>query len=135
MEHFIGNKSFLITIIIFASFLASAGCKSQGKGEYGKPVTFSKDKPVSFSDFDIVYTGETSKKSTFPNGNSFTFHYLNFTVSKGSSSKEVQWTSGTGEIYPVPFEFEMKKYTIELRYTEATKTRLDEDEMVITKLP
>lgn len=135
MYHLSINKSALIIIVLFASFLVSAGCKSQGKGGYGAPVTFSKDKPVAFPDFDIVYTGETSKTSTFQNGNSFTFKYQNFTVSKGSLSKVAQWTTGTGIIEPIPFEFSEAKYTIELRYTEATKIKLSDDEMVITKLP
>jgi hypothetical protein len=122
-------------IILFASLFFSEGCKSQGNGGYGSSVTFSKDKAVSFPDFDIVYTGETSKTSTFPNGNSFTFRYMNFNVTKGGNTKEVKWTTGTGIIEPIPFEFEGKNYTIELRYTEATKTKLADDEMVITKLP
>src|SRR5437762_11661063 len=100
----------LITIILFVSFFLSGGCKSQGKGRYGKPVTFSKDKPVSFPDFDIVYTGESSKTSTFPNGNSFTFKYQNFTVFKGSDTKLVQWTTGTGIIEPIAFELGGAKY-------------------------
>jgi hypothetical protein len=129
------NKSLLIIIIMFTSLFASGGCKSQGKGEYGKPASFSKDKPVSFPDFDIVYTGESSKTSTFPNGNSFTFRYQDFTVSKGTVTKEVKWTTGTGVIEPIPFDFDGKNYTIELRYTEASKTKLADDEMVITKNP
>lgn len=135
MDHLSNNKSLLIIIVMFASVFVSGGCKSQGKGGYGSPVTFSKDKPVSFPDFDIVFTGESSSTSTFPNGNSFTFRYMNFTVSKGADTKEVKWTTGTGIIEPIPFDFGGAKYTIELRYQEATKTKLADDEMVITKLP
>ncbi len=122
-------------IVMLVSIFTTVGCKSQGSGAYGSVVSYSKGKTISFPDFDMVYTGETSKTSKFDNGNSFTFHYQNFTVSRGSDSKNVQWTSGTGEIYPIPFDFGGAKYTIELSYCEALKKRLDSDEMVITKVP
>lgn len=128
------KHSLLIVTFIFASFWSS-GCKSQGAAEYEKPVSYSKNKPVKFPDFEIEYTGETSKTSTFPNGNSFTFRYQNFKLTKGTQTKEIQWTSGTGIIEPVDFEFEGSKFTIELSYAEKLKKKLGSDEMVITKLP
>jgi hypothetical protein len=124
-------------LLIAAAFLSLFGssCKGQqGEGEYGKAVTFDKDRAVKYPDFEIVYTGETSKTSTFPNGNSFTFKYQNFKVSKGRESKEIFWTSGTGVIEPANFEFGSGKFTLELRYTEGMKKKLADDEMVITKV-
>jgi len=136
MQYLVNFKLIFALMFVSISLFASIGCKSQqGNGEYGKAVTFDKDKPVKFPDFEIVYMGETSKTSTFPNGNSFTFKYQNFKVTKGSETKDVAWTTGTGIIEPANFDFGAGKYTLELRYTEEMKTKLAEDEMVITKLP
>jgi hypothetical protein len=129
MKHYYFLIIFFIAISMF-----SVNCKSQQDAGYSKVVQYSKNKTINFPDFDLEYTGETSKTSTFDNGNSFTFHYQNFTVSRGSESKVVQWTSGTGDIGPIPFEFGSNKYTIELTYCEALKKKLDSDELVITKL-
>ena len=129
-------KQYYFLIIFFTAIsMFGVNCKSQQDAGYGDVVSYGKNKTIKFPDFDMVYTGETSKTSKFDNGNSFTFHYENFTISRGSDSKNVQWTSGTGEIYPIPFEFGGNKYTIELRYCEALKKKLGGDELVITKSP
>jgi uncharacterized membrane protein len=128
-------KHYYILIIFFLVLsMFSVNCKSQQDANYGKVVSFSMNKIIQFPDFDLEYTGETSKTSTFDNGNSFTFHYQNFTLSRGSESKVVQWTSGTGDIGPIQFVFGSNKYSIELRYCESLKKKLDDDELVITKI-
>ncbi len=122
----------LILLAIMISFIG-ANCGDKD-GKYGAVVSFSKDDTVKFPDFALVFTGESDKTSYFDNGNKFTFHYYNFNASSGAESKVVQWSSGTGEIGPMPFEIGGNKYTIELKYAEGMKRKLDSNELVITRL-
>jgi hypothetical protein len=128
------GKSILVTIMALSWLFGGEGCKSQGSAAYGTVVTFSKGKVISFPDFDLEYTGETSSTSTFPNGNSFTFKYQEFKISKDGQSTVVKWTTGTGIIEPANFEFRSMKFSLELRNAEALKKKLDDDELVVTKL-
>lgn len=126
------NYHLLILLTIMVSFIG-ANCGDKD-GRYGAVVAFSKDNSIKFPDFELVFSGESDKTSYFDNGNKFTFHYYNFKLTAGSESKDVQWSSGTGDIGPVGFEIGGNKYTIELKYSEGLKKKLDGDELVITKL-
>ena len=128
------SKSIFVTIMALSWLFGGAGCKSQGSAAYGTVVTFSKGKVIAFPDFDLEYTGETSSTSKFPNGNSFTFKYQEFKISRDGESKVVKWTTGTGIIEPANFEFGTTKFTLELRNAEALKKKLDDDELVVTKM-
>src|SRR4030095_705736 len=93
-------------ILISLTIIVFTGCKTSGPmADYDKIVTFSQDKPVKFPDFELTYTGERKQTSTFPNGNSFTFTYNVFKLKNESKSDSVAWTSGTGEIAPIYFDF------------------------------
>jgi hypothetical protein len=128
------RKMFKIIILLLV-LSTIIGCRaSNSAADYDKIVTFSQDKPVKFSDFELTYVGERKQTSTFPNGNSFTFTYNVFKIKNENKADSVAWTSGTGEIGPIYFEFRGSKYSIELKYWEKEKKKLDEDELVITKL-
>jgi hypothetical protein len=120
---------FIQFTIIFAN-----GCSySSSNSGYNEIANFEKDKTIAFPDFDLTYMGERKETVKFPNGNSFTFTYFDFKIKKGEQEKTISWTSGTGEIAPANFEFNGNKYTLELRYWEKEKKKLDEDELVVSK--
>jgi len=132
-EHLKNQMKNYHLLILLTIMVIGANCGDKD-GKYGTVVSFSKDNSIKFPDFELVFTGESDKTSYFDNGNKFTFHYYNFSVTAGSENKTVQWSSGTGEIGPMPFEIGGNKYSIELKYSEGLKKRLDNDELVITKL-
>ncbi|MGB4774508.1 MAG: hypothetical protein WBP45_05020 [Daejeonella sp.] len=106
---------------------------SNVKMNYGEIATFKKGRLLSFPDFDIEYTGIRKETSHFNNGHSFTFTLYDFLIKKNGVEKTISWSPGTGDIGPQNFEFNDKKYTIELKYSINHKKRLDDDEFVINK--
>ncbi|HEY3250072.1 MAG TPA: hypothetical protein VGK25_03035 [Ignavibacteria bacterium] len=128
------TKLILLSIIVSLVLIYATGCNSSNPtGDYNKVVTFSQNKPIKFPDFELTFTGEHKETSTFPNGNTFTFTYYVFKLKNNNKADSVAWTSGTGVIGPIHFEFSGSKYSIELKYWEKEKKKLDEDELVITK--
>ena len=128
-RRFIISSLISYLIVIFAS-----GCnKLNNIAEYDNIVKFDNDVPIKFPDFEMTYVGERKDTSIFPNGSTFTFTYNVFKLKNDIKSDSVTWTSGTGEIGPIYFEFSGSKYSIELKYWEKQKKKLDEDELVITK--
>lgn len=128
-------KYLLMGAIIFLN-LNCFSRNSGGKQEYETIVSFSKGEKIEFADFILEYVGEREQKSTFPNGNSFIFHYKDFTVSekgKPENKKTISWSAGTGEIAPASFDFNGKNFTIELSHADKFKGWLKDDELVITK--
>ena len=127
-------KIFLLTLTSFV-ILFPLSCRGKNSdGDYSKVVSFSKDAPVSFPDFELTYTGERKQTTTFPNGNSFTFTYYDFKIKNDKEERTISWSAGTGEIAPAYFEINGVKFMLELRYWEKEKKKLDGDELVITKL-
>lgn len=100
---------------------------------YGEIATFKKGKLLSFPDFGIEYTGIRKKTTQFNNGNSFTFTLYDFLIKKNGAEKTISWSPGTGAIGPQNFEFNDRKYTIELTYSINHKKQLSDNEFVINK--
>lgn len=109
------------------------GCSSKGDANYDTVVKFSKGTLLKFPDFVVEYTGERIEKKDLPNGSSFIFKFHDFNVTHPTGIKTVSWSSGTGDIAPVSFEFDGKKYELEMANSEKLKTKLGEDELVIVK--
>lgn len=120
----------VIAITIFTLF----GCSMKsGDVNYNSVVSFSKGEKIKFPDFVLEYQGERNEKKEFPNGNSLNFKFHDFSLTNGSQQKTISWSSGTGDIGPVQFEFESKSYAIEMSYSEKLKTKLGSSELVIVK--
>jgi len=128
-------KLIQLSIIVTYFLVFAIGCNSSiPSGEYNKITSFSENKPIKFPDFELIFTGERKDTSIFPNGNKFTFTYYVFKLKNDNKVDSVAWTSGTGVIGPIYFEFGGSKFSIELKYWEKEKKKLDEDEFVITKM-
>lgn len=128
-------KQFFWLLTAFCCLFTFCRCGNKHSNpDYGEVVKFETNKPINYPDFEITYIGERKQTSTFPNGNSFTFTYYDFKLKKGAEEKTISWTSGTGIIEPANFEFNGMKFQLELRSYEKEKKKLDNDEMVITKL-
>jgi len=112
--------------------------------EYGTVVMY-KDTygglEVEYPDFTIKFIDVLKKKTDFNPNLSFT--YYNFeVVDKNSVKQNIKWSSGTGDISPIPFFIEYKKdnehevfnsykrFHLELMMTE--EEQLKDGEMVIT---
>lgn len=124
-----------IMLIIVLSIFSFFGCSmfKGGDANYDTVVSYSKGKQIKFPDFTLEYQGERKEKKEFPNGNSFTFTFYDFKLTNSNANKTISWSSGTGVIDPIEFEFDGKNYQIEMRYSEKLKEKLDEDELVIVK--
>ena len=82
---------------------------------------------IEFPDFTVEYLGERRKTlPVCPRG----FLYYDFKVSRGKAEKVVSWTTGTGIIDPTDFEFDGKRYHLELRHSEKLG-KLKDNELVI----
>jgi hypothetical protein len=121
---------FAVLTLSFLSFFCSA---KSGDVNYDTVVEYSKAQKIKFPDFTLEYMGERTEKKEFSNGNSFTFKFYDFKVSNSSAEKTISWSSGTGVIDPIPFEFDGKKYELERAYSEKLAKKLDDDELVIVK--
>jgi hypothetical protein len=128
------KRLFLLFTALFCFFVFCRCGNKHTNPAYGEIVKFEKNIPLAYPDFEIIFTGERRQTSTFPNGNSFTFTYFDFKLKKGNEEKTVSWTSGTGIIEPASFEFGGSKFQLELRSYDKEKKKLNNDEMVITKL-
>ena len=114
-----------LSLVAFAMPACSSG---RGSGSaYGTKVKFSKGATLSFSDFDLTYTGiRKVPSSAYPRG--FTFH--DFEAARGGTIKRVSWSSGTGDIGPTVYQFDGKEFWLELSRSEKLG-KLAENEMVI----
>jgi hypothetical protein len=104
----------LIRALFFAALvLALLACaKAGGPAAYGVKVKYAKGQTLNFPDFDLTYKGSRHVATPkYPRG----FDYDDFIVSRGGTSKTVSWSSGTGVIDWTDFEFDGKKFQLELR--------------------
>lgn len=127
------NRSFycgLYALLAVTLVLAIPACvRAGGPASYGAKVKYAKGAVLKFPDFDLIYIGTRHVASAkFPRG----FDYEDFTVSKGSVSKRISWSSGTGLIDWTDFEVGGVNYALELRGSRKFGW-LKDDELVITK--
>jgi hypothetical protein len=118
-------------ILLFGGMLAFAGVVSCGHAEqtasYGTRVKYRAGQKIEFPDFTVEYLDERRKSlPVYPRG----FLYYDFKVSRGKYEKVVSWTTGTGIIDPTDFEFDGKRYHLELRRSEKLG-KLNDNELVI----
>ena len=125
------NNSTLI--FLFSGLLVFVGSVSCGyaasgeKASYGTRVKYEAGKKIEFPDFTIEHVGERRQSSpTYPRG----FVFYDFKVSSGKTEKTVSWTAGTGDIGPVAFEVDGKRYQLELRRSDKLG-KLNDNELVI----
>ncbi len=111
------NNSTLIFLGLLA-FIGPVSCghaASEQKASYGTRVKYRVGKKIEFPDFTVEYVGERRQSTpAYPRG----FLYYDFKVSRGKSEKVISWTTGTGIIDPTDFEFDGKRYHLELRRSE-----------------
>lgn len=103
--------------------------ESTATAQYGTKVLAIKDARVHFPDFDLTYTGTTSR--SVPNNKKLSITFHHYELERNGVSGEVRWSSGLGEIAPIQFDFDGKKYAIE-RAISDTVGSLSENEIVIT---
>lgn len=121
-----------IVLMVFSIF--GLNCTKAGDSiDYNKVVEYEKGKILKFPDFTLEYLDERTEKKDFPDGSSLTFRFFDFKISGEKESKVISWSFGTGDIAPVDFEFDGKKYQIEMSNSEALKQRLKKNEIVIVK--
>ncbi len=100
--------------------------KNVVSASYGEKTTYGQSITLKFPDFDLIFTG--TERSPWPsktdNKDLYLEHYL-FTLEKDGVEKSISWSSGTGLVVPLPFEFSDKKYTIILPSTS--------NELIITQ--
>jgi hypothetical protein len=123
------NNSTLI--LLFSGLLVFLGPVSRGQAEqnasYGVRVKYRPSQRIEFPDFTIEYVGERRKSvSVYPRG----FLYYDFKITRERAEKVISWTTGTGIIDPTDFEFEGKRYHLELRRSEKLG-KLKDNELVI----
>jgi hypothetical protein len=118
-------------IFLPAAILAFVGVASCGHAEqnasYGTRVNYRASRKIDFPDFTVEYVGERRKTlPVYPRG----FLYYDFKITSGKTEKVVSWTTGTGIIDPTDFEFDGKRYHLELRRSEKLG-KLNDNELVI----
>jgi len=103
--------------------------KDNNTARYGTKQRFAKGAPVVFADFELMYMGSRRVSSpVYPRG----MVREDFQVQRGSQKITASWSSGTGDIGPMPFVFAGQKYEIEMSRSDKLG-KLMEDELVIWK--
>jgi signal peptidase I len=114
-------------VLAFAGPVSCGHAASEQKASYGTRVKYRPGEKIEFPDFTVEYVGERRKTvPVYPRG----FLYYDFKVSKGKAEKVISWTTGTGIIDPTDFEFDGKRYHLELRRSEKLG-KLKDNELVI----
>ena len=114
-------------MLAFAGPVSCGHAASKQNGSYGTRAKYRAGEKIGFPDFTVEYVGERRKTvPVYPRG----FLYYDFKVSKGKTEKIVSWTTGTGIIDPTDFEFDGKRYHLELRHSEKLG-KLSDNELVI----
>jgi hypothetical protein len=124
-------KNHSTLILLFSALLVFLGPVSCGHAEqntsYGTRVEYKAGQKIEFPDFTVEYVGERRKSlPVYPRG----FLYYDFKISRGKAEKMISWTTGTGIIDPTDFEFDGKRYHLELRRSEKLG-KLNDNELVI----
>ena len=116
-------------LALVAALVIPSCARAGGPAAYGAKVKYAKGATLKFPDFELTYTGSRHVTSPrFPRG----FDYEDFTVSKGSVTKKVSWSSGTGLIDWADFEIGGIKYALELRGSRKFGW-LKDNELVVSK--
>ncbi|HMQ80493.1 MAG TPA: hypothetical protein PKE39_16825 [Ignavibacteria bacterium] len=101
--------------------------------DYDTVIKFSKDEQLIFPDFVLTYTGDRTETKHLPNGTNIKMKFREFDITSSSSKKQISWSSGMGDIAPMGFEIDGKKFELEMSYSEKLKSQLSENELVIVK--
>lgn len=104
----------------------------KGDSDYNAVAEFKEGTPVKFPDFTLTFLGVKDEKKDLPNG-SLNFRFYEFKLSDGTNEKTIRWSSGTGDIAPLDFEFGSGKFLLELKNSEKLNKKLNENELVIVK--
>lgn len=121
--------------MIFVVLLGFSAVGECGNSLYGQPVEFSLTKEIKFPDFTVRFLGTRREISkVYTRG----FLYYDFEISSNKGSKvTASWSAGTGELGPIEFSLDDKKYFLELRAnsleTDPKKMWLQQNEMIIWK--
>jgi hypothetical protein len=125
-------KTVFKMIMVLLAFLGIMCGTVKSDSDYNSVTSFSEGKAIRFPDFTLTFLGIKDEKKELPNG-SLNFRFYEFRLTDGINEKTVRWSSGTGDIAPVGFEFGSKDYQLELSYSEKLKKKLNENELVIVK--
>jgi len=123
------NSPFIFLLSGVLAFVGPVSCghAASENASYGARVKYRPGEKIEFPDFTIEYVGERRKTvPVYPRG----FLYYDFKMNKGKAEKVISWTTGTGIIDPTDFEFDGKRYHLELRHSEKLG-KLKDNELVI----
>jgi hypothetical protein len=129
LSTFYCTRRHFLALGMVAFAMPACGSGKGGSSGYGTKVKFSKGTPISFPDFDLKYIGTRKvSSSTYPRG----FLYHDFEASRGSTTKIVSWSAGTGDIGPAAFQFGGAEFWLELSRSDKLG-KIAENEVVIWK--
>lgn len=118
-------------ILMSLAFFSCRQSDNKHNASYDSIVKFKMEEKIYFPDFSIEYVG--SKSILGPNNAKWSMTTFYFNLRNVNQIKQISWSSGIGEIAPMPFEFCQKKFLIELKYAEKMKTWLKDNEFSISK--
>lgn len=126
-------QNIFFLLVFFISMFSFNCTKGKSADDYNTVIEYEKGKVLKFPDFSLEYMDERTEKKEFPNGNVINFRFFDFKISNEKESKVISWSFGSGDIAPLDFEFDGKKYQLEMSNSEALKQRLKKNEIVIVK--
>lgn len=126
-------QKIIILFVLFITLFNFNCSKGKGISDYNTVVDYEKGIVLYYPDFNLEYIDERNEKKDFPNGNTITFKFFDYKISNDKESKTISWSFGTGDIAPTEFEFDGKKYQLEMSNSESLKLRLKKNELVIVK--
>jgi hypothetical protein len=122
--------SFVLIFLLGAFLLIDVHADRTFDGRYGEKMKFAKNVRIAFPDFVLEYTGQRRESSAnYPRG----FLFYDFAAKSEGGDVKVSWSSGTGDIGPVEFAINQKRFSLELKRSDKLGP-LKEDELVVWKL-
>src|ERR1700759_1524853 len=121
---------FTLVLLLGVAFLAAVKADRVFDGRYGEKMKFAKHVKIEFPDFILDYVGQRMESSEkYPRG----FLFYDFAAGSKGVDVKFSWSSGTGDIGPVEFTIDQKRFSLELKRSDKLGP-LKEDEFVVWKL-
>jgi hypothetical protein len=118
-------------LLLSSCHIVNASRNDSMVNQYGKPISYQREKPIYFPDFSIIFKGTRHVgvgQSPYPRG--FVLYDFQVILSDGKE-QNIQWSAGTGDIGPVRFKVGGKYYLLE-RHITVGGIRIKENELVIS---
>lgn len=131
------SLAFIYIIVLLVGWTGQSFGETQQR--YSSKVSYSLNQVLHFRDFELEFLGMKTQRIEVNRHLIPTGPCYNFKISNKQESKVICWSSGTGDVAPIPFKVANQCFTLERVYSEKIPKisgkfkNLEENELVINK--